>query len=174
MVATRSKLTTRSVLAAPADTDILPNDLPDTEVAAIVALGATGAKRPPADEHQHGGMHSAQSVSAADQAILDDEIAAARSVIAELDTIEKVAARGYVLATSPSPGIGTHWVRWSQILDHSRRLTRRCCCSITANLRPCLPAIHMPFNQPQSPLVLPVIQTCGIATQGSASRCLSG
>ena len=29
------------VLAAPADTDILPNDLPDTEVAAIVALGAT-------------------------------------------------------------------------------------------------------------------------------------
>ena len=75
------------VLTAPADTDILPNDLPDTEVAAIVALGATGAKRPPADEHQHGGMHSAQSVSAADQAILEDEIAAARSVIAELDTI---------------------------------------------------------------------------------------
>ena len=82
------------VLTAPADTDILPRDLPDTEVAAIVALGATGAKRPPADEHQHGGMHSAKSVSAADQAILDDEIAAARSVIAELDTIEKVAARG--------------------------------------------------------------------------------
>ena len=68
------------VLAAPADTGILPDDLPDTEVAAIVALGATGAKRPPADEHQHGGMHSAHSVSAADQAILDDEIAAARSV----------------------------------------------------------------------------------------------
>ena len=82
------------VLTAPADTDILPSDLPDTEVAAIVALGATGAKRPPADEHQDGGMHSAHSVSAADQAILDDEIAAARSVIAELDTIEKVAARG--------------------------------------------------------------------------------
>lgn len=105
------------VLTAPADTGILPDDLPDTEVAAIVALGTTGAKRPPADEHQHGGMHSAHSVSAADQAILDDEIAAARSVIAELDTIEKVTARGYVLATSPSPGIGTHWVRWSQILE---------------------------------------------------------
>ncbi len=43
MVATRSKLTTRSVLAAPSDTDILPNDRPETEVAAIVALGATGA-----------------------------------------------------------------------------------------------------------------------------------
>lgn len=111
------KIDDEIVLAAPADTDMLPNDLPDTEVAAIVALGATGAKRPPADEHQHGGMHSAKSVSAADQAILDDEIAAARSVLAELDTIEKVAARGYVLATSPSPGIGTHWVRWSQILE---------------------------------------------------------
>lgn len=105
------------VLTAPADTETLPDDLPDTEVVAIVALGATGAERPPADEHQHGGMHSGQSVSAADQKVLDGEIAAAQSVIAELDTIEKVATRGYVLATSPSPGIGTHWVRWSQILE---------------------------------------------------------
>ena len=38
-------------------------------------------------------------------------------MIADLDTVEKVVARGYVLATSPSPGIGTHWVRWSQILE---------------------------------------------------------
>ena len=58
--------------------------------------------------------------------------------------------------------------------NHSRRPTRLCCCSITANLRLHLPAIHMPFNQPQSPLVLSVIQTCGIATQGSASPCLDG
>ena len=109
------KIDDEIVLAAPADTDILPNDLPDNEVAAIVALGATGAERPPVDEHQHGGSHSGHSVSAEDQAVLDVEIETARSVIKDLDTIEKVAARGYVLATSPSPGIGTHWVHWSQI-----------------------------------------------------------
>ena len=105
------------VLAAPLDTSALPDNLPDSEVSAIVALGATGAERPPADEHQHGGAHSAHSVSAADQAILDEELTVAQSVIGELDTIEKAAARGYVLATSTSPGIGTHWVRWSQILE---------------------------------------------------------
>ena len=47
------------VLAAPLETSALPDNLPDSEVSAIVALGATGAKRPPADEHQHGGAHSA-------------------------------------------------------------------------------------------------------------------
>ena len=105
------------IFTAPANTDTLSNDLPESEVAAIVALGATGAERPPVDEHQHGGSHSGHSVSAEDQAILDVEIETARSMIKDLDTIEKVAARGYVLATSPSPGIGTHWVRWSQILE---------------------------------------------------------
>jgi len=105
------------IFTAPANTDTLSNDLPESEVAAIVALGATGAERPPVDEHQHGGSHSGHSVSAEDQAILDVEIETARSMISDLDTIEKVAARGYVLATAPSAGIGTHWVRWSQILE---------------------------------------------------------
>ncbi|MEY3070681.1 MAG: hypothetical protein RL473_788, partial [Actinomycetota bacterium] len=105
------------VFTAPADTDTLSNDLPESEVAAIVALGATGAERPPDDEHQHGDSHPGHSVNAEDQAILDVEIETARSMISDLDTIEKVAARGYVLATAPSAGIGTHWVRWSQILE---------------------------------------------------------
>lgn len=105
------------ILAAPADTDALPAALPESEVAAIVALGETGAGRPPAEDghHHHGGSHSAAEVSAADQPQLDAEIALARSVLDTFDTVEKAAARGYVLATSPSPGIGTHWVRWSQI-----------------------------------------------------------
>lgn len=107
------------ILAAPADTDALPAALPESEVAAIVALGETGAGRPPAEDghHHHGGSHSAAEVSAADQPQLDAEIALARSVLDTFDTVEKAAARGYVLATSPSPGIGTHWVRWSQILE---------------------------------------------------------
>ncbi len=107
------------ILAAPTDTAALPTSLPDSEVAAIVALGATGARRPTDDEghHHHGGSDSAAEVSAADRPLLDSEIAAARAVLSEFDTVEKAAARGYVLATSPSPGIGTHWVRWSQILE---------------------------------------------------------
>jgi hypothetical protein len=46
------------ICTAPANTDTLSNDLPESEVAAIVAFGATGAERPPVDEHQHGGSHS--------------------------------------------------------------------------------------------------------------------
>ena len=99
------------VFTAPADTDTLATDLPESEVAAIIALGATGAERPPADEHQHGGSHSGHAVEDKDLAALESEIETARSMISDLDTVEKVAARGYVLATSPSPGIGTHWVR---------------------------------------------------------------
>jgi hypothetical protein len=38
-------------------------------------------------------------------------------VLVDFDTIEEAASLGYVLATAPSPGIGTHWVRWSQILQ---------------------------------------------------------
>lgn len=107
------------ILAAPVDTDVLPAALPVSEVAAIVALGETGAGRPPAEDghHHHGGSHSAAEVSAADQPQLDAEIALARSALDTFDTVEKAEARGYVLATSPSPGIGTHWVRWSQILE---------------------------------------------------------
>ena len=105
------------VFTAPADTDTLATDLPESEVAAIIALGATDAERPPADEHQHGGSHSGYAVEDKDLPALESEIETARSMIADLDTVEKVAARGYVLATSPSPGIGTHWVRWSQILE---------------------------------------------------------
>ncbi len=105
------------IFTAPADTDTLPSDLPESEVAAIISLGATGAERPPVDEHQHGGSHSGHSVGSEEQVDLDAEIETARTMIAELDTIEKVAARGYVLATAPSPGIGTHFVRWSQILE---------------------------------------------------------
>ncbi len=95
------------------------NSLPAAEVAAIVALGATDAARP-ADEHHHhhhGGSHSPTEVSASEQPLLDAEITEARAAIGDLDTIEEAAARGYVLATSPSPGIGTHWVRWSRILE---------------------------------------------------------
>jgi len=46
-------------------------------------------------------------VSAADQPQLDAEIERTRSVLDTVDTFEEAAARGYVLATSSSLGIGT-------------------------------------------------------------------
>jgi len=52
------------IFTAPADTDTLPSDLPESEVAAIIALGTTGAERPPVDEHQHGGSHSGTRIRA--------------------------------------------------------------------------------------------------------------
>lgn len=108
-----------SLLAPRTDIVTDGDTLPRSEVAAIVALGATGAGRPPAEDghHHHGGSHSPAEVSAADQPLLDAEIERARSVLDTVDTVEEAAARGYVLATAPSPGIGTHWVRWSQILE---------------------------------------------------------
>ncbi len=101
---------------APAETDQNTSDLPDSEIAAIVSLGQTNAGPPPEGEHSHHDMgHTAATVSAADQDILDTEINLAQSAMPDIDTIEEAQAAGYVLATAPSPGIGTHWVKWSQI-----------------------------------------------------------
>lgn len=107
------------VLSAP--TDATPSELPSTEVEAILSLGRTDAGPPPEGEHEHhhhhGGSKDAPELDATAQATLDDELESARSVLADIDTIEEATALGYVLATAPSPGIGTHWVRWSQILE---------------------------------------------------------
>ena len=108
-------------LAAPIDLDETADELPAEEVAAIIALGRTDAGPPPEGEHDHSGHHHGGSDASAldpeQQVALDAEIEEARSVLPDLDSIEEVIARGYVLATAPSPGIGTHWVRWSQILE---------------------------------------------------------
>ncbi len=108
------------ILFAPKVVDARAFTLPAEEVEAIVALGATGAERPPADEHeghQHGGSTLRVKLRPSERAALDAELVVARAAIANFDSVDKAAARGYVLATSPSPGIGTHWVRWSQILE---------------------------------------------------------
>jgi hypothetical protein len=107
-------------LFAPVDAPTSGSTLPSDEVAAIVALGETGAPRPPDGEHadhHHGGSASPVRLRPSERAALDIELSAARAALPDLDTVEKAASRGYVLATSPSPGIGTHWVRWSHILQ---------------------------------------------------------
>lgn len=90
-------------------------ELPASEVDAIIELGATGAGPPP--DHDHGPLYTPVEVVEADRDDLDAELAFASSVVADFDTVEEAAALGYVMATAPSPGIGTHWVKWSLILE---------------------------------------------------------
>ena len=101
---------------APAEVDRNTSGLPDSEIAAIVSLGQTDAGPPPDGEHSHHSMgHTPVTLSSTDQGKLDAEIKMAQSAIPQLNTIDEAKAAGYVLATAPSPGIGTHWVHWSQI-----------------------------------------------------------
>jgi hypothetical protein len=101
---------------APEETDRNTSGLSDSEIAAIVSLGQTDAGPPPEGEHSHHSMdHTPVTLDAVEQSLLNAEIDIARSAISRLDTIEKAKAAGYVLATAPSAGIGTHWVHWSQI-----------------------------------------------------------
>jgi hypothetical protein len=44
-----------------------------------------------------------------------DQWLAAQRTVPDVDTTGEAAALGYVRASSPGPGIGTHWVLWSQI-----------------------------------------------------------
>lgn len=111
--------TADTILSAPASNDRPGSKLPAAEVEAIIALGQTGADRPPetGHGHHHGGEHSPVELSPQEQAALDTELDVARGAVTLFDTTEKAAALGYVLATAPSPGIGTHWVLWSQIRE---------------------------------------------------------
>lgn len=89
--------------------------LPQSEIDAIVRLGQTDAGPPP--NHDHADEYVAIGVAEEDRAGLAIDVAAAASAVTDLDTVEKASALGYVLATAPSPGIGTHWVHWSRILQ---------------------------------------------------------
>jgi hypothetical protein len=93
-----------------------PAQLSRTEVEAIAALGSTRAGPPTSDTgHAHTDAVAEVPLSAVDQAIFDSQVATARAAIPHHDTEEKAAALGYVRATAPVGGIGTHWVLWSQI-----------------------------------------------------------
>ncbi len=83
---------------------------------AIVALGSTGAGIPVSgDGHSHSDSVAAVPLSSIDGPVFDSQWAAAQAAIPQYDTEAEAAALGYIRATAPSGGIGTHWVRWPQI-----------------------------------------------------------
>ena len=91
-------------------------DLPSGEAAAIVSLGSTGAGIPTSDsDHAHTEVIADVPLSATDAPIFADQWRLAQQAISSHDTEEKATELGYVRATAPSGGIGTHWVLWSQI-----------------------------------------------------------
>ncbi len=83
---------------------------------AIVSLGSTGAGVPVSDEgHSHSDSVGAVTLDSVDAPLFDSEWAAAQGAITGYDTQAEAAAVGYIRATAPSGGIGTHWVLWPQI-----------------------------------------------------------
>jgi hypothetical protein len=93
-----------------------PTRLASGEAEAIVALGSTGAG-PPATHTGHSSAEIVPKVALSpdDAAIFNLQWRAAQDAIPLHDTEQEAAALGYVRATSPAGGIGTHWVLWSQI-----------------------------------------------------------
>jgi hypothetical protein len=83
---------------------------------AIVSLGSTAAGVPASGEgHSHSDSVAAVPLDSVVAAAFDSEWAAAQAAIPRYDTEAEAAALGYMRATAPSGGIGTHWVMWPQI-----------------------------------------------------------
>jgi hypothetical protein len=93
-----------------------PTHLAPGQAEAIVALGSTGVGIPTSNQdHAHTDVIAEQPLNAVDTPIFDGQWRAAQAAIPTHDTEDEAAALGYVRATAPSGGIGTHWVLWSQI-----------------------------------------------------------
>jgi hypothetical protein len=93
-----------------------PTKLAAGEAEAILALGATGAGVPATNQdHNHTESFPEVALSATDAPVFAAQWSAAQASIAAHDTEAEATALGYVRATAPSAGIGTHWVLWSQI-----------------------------------------------------------
>ena len=84
--------------------------------------------RPSADGHAHGSGHlfgpaPEADLSPADADRFAQQWAAAKAAVPSVDTTAKAAAAGYVLSSTPAPGVGVHWVNWqliSQPFDPAR------------------------------------------------------
>jgi len=93
-----------------------PTNLAAGQAEAIIALGATGAGVPASNQdHAHTDVIAEQPLSAVDAPLFTAQWNEAQSSVSDHDTEEKASALGYVRATAPAGGIGTHWVLWSQI-----------------------------------------------------------
>ncbi|MEO5724987.1 MAG: hypothetical protein ABIQ39_16530 [Ilumatobacteraceae bacterium] len=95
-----------------------PSRISSGERAAIEALGTSKAGVPHSG-HSHGhGMDDSQlelPLFNGNAAVFADEWLAAQRSVVNFDTLDKIKSLGYVRASAPGAGIGTHWVLWTQI-----------------------------------------------------------
>jgi hypothetical protein len=116
----KSAVGSATTVPAPSDT-FFPTSKPQParlaagEAEAIRALGNTGAGIPADASHAHTEVIAEVPLSPDDLQIFNAQVSDARAAIPSRDTEEKAASLGYVRATAPAGGIGTHWVLWSQI-----------------------------------------------------------
>ena len=96
--------------------DAQPAQLARDVEQAIASLGSTGAGTPASNEgHSHTDVVPERPLSVLDAPLFNAQWSAAQRAIPLHDTEDEAAALGYMRATAPSGGIGTHWVMWSQI-----------------------------------------------------------
>jgi hypothetical protein len=94
--------------------------LPAADEAAVARLAATSG---PVDGSGHDHTVAAHvfgpapevPLTPAEADELHTQIGAATAALADLDTTAKASAAGYVLSSTPAPGVGVHWVDWQLI-----------------------------------------------------------
>jgi hypothetical protein len=93
-----------------------PSRISPTEAASIRSLERTSVHFPEhAEAHSHTGASVEVPLFNGDAATFANQWLAAQTATSQYDTLDKAAALGYVRASTPGSGIGTHWVKWSQI-----------------------------------------------------------
>ena len=108
---------TSTVVIAPA-TPRDPGRITSADVAAIQQLGDSPAGVPQsAHDHGHGdtGVEPEYPLFTGDAATFANQWLRAVASVPNFDTVEKATALGYVRASTPSAGVGTHYVLWPQI-----------------------------------------------------------
>jgi hypothetical protein len=95
-----------------------PTRIRSAEAQAIIELGQTGADVPHS-AHSHGHSDGSRDLEVplftGDAATFANQWLAAEASVPNFDTLDEAKALGYVRASAPSPGVGTHWVLWSQV-----------------------------------------------------------
>jgi len=113
---------TSSEAARPPDTpDARPpaavaDRLSPDQASALHRLAASSTPLDPTiDVHHVDPVTLVSTLTPADQARFDEQIAAAVAAAKKFVTTDDAAAAGYVQSSTQLPGIGTHWVKWSLI-----------------------------------------------------------
>jgi hypothetical protein len=115
--------TTAAPTRAPRTGPLTPDDptrIDEAARAAIGALGATGAAEPTSDHaHGHGIFDRVIEVPlfTGDAGTFADQWRQAQDAAADFDSLDELRALGFVRASAPGPGVGTHWVQWEWVAE---------------------------------------------------------